>query len=112
MGTVDIPGLTKVAAAVADTAAGFEQAHAGQATKLRIGSSAVWASTHAAAAGAERWGGFVKQLAGQVRGLGADLTKAAADYQASDEAAASRVTTAGIPAGHPAMGRAYGYDPR
>jgi hypothetical protein len=71
----------------------------------------VWAATQAASAAAERWGGFVKQFTGQVRGLGADLSKAAADYQSSDEAAATRVNTAGIPAGHPGMGRAYGFGP-
>ncbi len=112
MSTVDIPGLQKVGTAVAGSAARFEAAHAGHAGQLDVGGSTVWATAQAASAAAERWGGFVKQLAGQVRGLGADLSKAAADYQASDDAAASMVNTAGIPAGHPALGRAYGYGPQ
>jgi hypothetical protein len=109
VGTVDIPGLHKVGTAVAGSAAGFEAAHAGHAGQLVVGGPTVWATTQAASAAAERWGGFVKQLAGQVRGLGTDLSKAAADYQSTDQAAASRVNTAGIPAGHPALGRADGY---
>jgi hypothetical protein len=112
VGTVDIPGLHEVGAAVAGSAARFEVAHTVHAGRLDVGGSTVWATTQAAAAAAERWGGFAKQLAGQVRGLGADLSRAAADYQASDDAAAARVNTAGIPAGHPALGRAYGYGPQ
>jgi hypothetical protein len=112
VGTVDIPGLNMVGAAVTGSAAGFKQTYADHAGQLEVGGSTVWATTQAVSAAAERWGGFVQQLAGQVRGLGVDLSRAAADYQASDDAAASRVNTAGIPAGHPALGRAYGYGPQ
>jgi hypothetical protein len=113
VGTVDIPGLAKVGTAVADSAAGFEQAHAAHAARLRIGgSSPAWAGAEAAATAADRWGAFLRQVAGQVRALGADLTRSAADHRAADDAAARRISAAGIPAGHPAAGRAHGYGPR
>jgi hypothetical protein len=75
--------------------------------------TADWATGSAGVAAAAAWQSFVTQLAVQVRDLGRSLTTAAREFEAADERAAGRVhdASAGIPAGHPAQGRAHGYHP-
>lgn len=107
MGTVDIPGLRKVGNAVTACVPVFEQAHASRAGQLGTGAPAGWTTTASVANAADRWGAFLRQVAGQVRTLGADLTHTAGEFEVADDAAAAR--NGSIPAGHPAQGRARGY---
>jgi hypothetical protein len=113
VGQVDVPGLLRTGTAVEQTAASFGKAHAGAADALAPGAGrGGWATTAALANSCEAWGGFLQQLTGQVRALGAGLASSARAYQAADQASAARVAAAGagsgggIPAGHPATARA------
>jgi hypothetical protein len=106
---VDIPGLARVGFAVTHSADAFDQVHSGHPSRLSTGAPPEWGSTGAVTNASQAWQAFLRQLSGQVRDLGAALNSAARDLDAADAASAER--TAGIPEGHPALGRAHGFAP-
>lgn len=96
-GQVDIPGLAKIGGNVTHSADAFDKAFSAQADVLAPGSTLTGWATGAALPGVtDAWSTFVKTLAGQVRSFGVDLTKASNEYQATDDAAADRVSRAGV----------------
>lgn len=108
MAQVDIPGLARVGDTVEQSAISFDRAFDAHAVDLCPGGVLDgWASGAALPGTAKAWGAFMRTLAGQVRDYGMQLTKAAKEYEATDQAAAGRVTTAGngVPADHVARGR-------
>jgi hypothetical protein len=114
-GQVDIPGLAKVGSNVTHSAESFDKAFSGHADALTPDSTFTGWSTGASVASAtQAWSTFVKNLTGQVRAFGADLTTSSAAYESTDTAAAERVKQAGagIPAGHPAWAGVHGQGPR
>ena len=90
-GQVDIPGLGNVGAAVEHAASSFAQPHDPLAP---AGVLHGWASEAALSRAGEVWPVFIGNLAGQIRGFGADLTATAGAYRDVDAAAAQRVTAA------------------
>jgi hypothetical protein len=102
---VDIPGLARTGYAVEHTSTAFQAAIDRHAAQLSpAGTLKGWASGEALPHTAETWAAFMKCLAAQVNTFGADLVVTAKAYDTADANAASRVTSAGIPAGHPANG--------
>ncbi len=111
MGSVDISGVAKTGSTVETCSLDFDEARTTQADRLDPQLGGDWATGAASSTAAAAWQTFLTQLAGQVRELGQSLTTSAREFQAADAAAAGRVSGAGagIPAGHPAQARAYGY---
>lgn len=108
---VDPPGLMAVRRNAVAAGDQFDEAQAAHVSKLGTGSEIQqWSTGSALGSATTAWTAFARQLAGQVQGIGADLSTAARDYEASDTASAAR--TGSIPAGHPAIGRAHGYGPQ
>ncbi len=102
-GQVDLPRLERVGTAVRLSAESFSKAYSSHAHQLKpAGAVTGWGATSAVVAAADGWAAFMAYLAGQVRGLGGDLSTAARQYHATDAGAAAYL--AGIPAGHPAQG--------
>ena len=95
-GQVDIPGLAKVGSSVTHCAGAFEKAFSAESGVLAPGSTLTgWATGAAVAAATEAWSTFVRNLAGQIRSFGADLSSASSAYQSTDSTAADRVAGAG-----------------
>lgn len=93
---VDVPGLARVGGDVTASAPGFAKAYAAQSEALSTGSGLPGWSTGAALAGAvQAWAAFVRNLAGQVGTLGAELTTASREYQGADAHAAAGLRNAG-----------------
>jgi hypothetical protein len=113
VGTVDLPGLEKVGSGIEGCYHDFDRARTGHAGQLDPTLDAAWASGKATTDAATAWQAFLGQLATQVQELGRNLSGSARQLRAADDRAAARSTRAGagIPAGHPAEGRAHGYHP-
>lgn len=112
MTTVDMPGLATVGSDVEHAATSFTRAGTAYVDKLGDGRQIVGFTTGTAMdPAADRWIAFLRQLAEQVQRLGADLSTAARDYQATDADAAARTSQAGAetPFGNDAYAQSYGH---
>ncbi len=93
---VDTFGLAKVGSAVQASSAGFAEAYTSRATELTAaGAAPDWATSAAVTNAAQAWAAFTKSLAAQVDTLGADLSRAATEFRAADQASGDRIAVAG-----------------
>lgn len=96
--SVDVPEVFAIGDAVLDAAGRLERLSAGVGDGARLAEPAVEGSQlslHGVVETSLTWQTTLEGFAEQVRGLGADLRKAASDYRAADGAAAGRVRETG-----------------
>jgi hypothetical protein len=106
---IDVEGLTRTGTQVEDASWAVRDAITNESGQLTAtGIAAQWAAGPPLAARADGWSTYLQDLSQRIRDCGANMVRAAVDYQSTDQHSAESLT-AGIPPSHPAYGWHQGY---